>query len=86
MEIVAEYIRGFLVVDVQPLSNGLRGDLELPDVASDNTHRANGSGYFTHDEDIIACGLILSGPMVVGSYPEAIGPFTNSFITYRAII
>ena len=35
---------------------------------------------------MIACGSILSGPEALGSDPEAFGPFTNSFITYRALI
>ena len=86
LETVEEYIRGFRVVDGQPLSYGLRNYLEPPSVANNPTHRANGSKYFTHDEKMITCGSILSGPAVFGSDPEAVGPFTYSFITYRALI
>ena len=39
----------------QPLSYGLRDDLEPPASTSDTLHRANGSKYFTHDEEMIAC-------------------------------
>ena len=76
-----EYIRVFQGVDLQPLSYGLKVDLEPPYSARDPTHRANCSKYFTHDGEIIAGGLILSGPAVSGNDPEAAGPFTNSFIT-----
>ena len=55
LETVEEYIRGFRVVDGQPLSYGLRDYLEPPAVANNPTHRANGSKYFTHDEEMIAC-------------------------------
>ena len=54
--------------------------------ASDLTYCANVSKYFTHDEDIITRGLNLSGPAVIASDPEVFGPFTDSFITYRALI
>ena len=86
LEPVEEYIRGFQGVYGQYLSYGLRVDLEPPASASDPTHRANGSKYFTHDEEIIAGGSILSEPAVSGSDPEAVGPFTNSFITDRTLI
>ena len=56
----------------------LRYDLISPVSASDPTYRANGSEYFTHDEEMIAQGLILSGPAVLGTDPEEIGPFTDS--------
>ena len=35
---------------------------------------------------MIALGYILSGPAVLGTDPEAVGPFTKFFITYRALI
>ena len=54
--------------------------------ASDPTHRTNGSDYFTHDEDMIAHGYIISGPVALGSSPEAVGPFTDSFIIDRVLI
>ena len=57
-----------------------------PVAASDTTHRANGSDYFTHDEDMIACGSILGGPEALGSDPEAVVPFTDLFVTDRALI
>ena len=57
-----------------------------PDTTSGPTQRANGSEYFTHDEEIIARGLILSGPVELGIDPEAVVPFTNLFITDRALI
>ena len=34
---------------------------------------------------MIACGSILGGPAALGSDPEAVGPFTDSFITDRAL-
>ena len=46
----------------------------------------NGSKYFTIDEEMIARGSIFSGPAVLGTDPEEIVPFTNSFITDRALI
>ena len=54
--------------------------------ANDPTYRANGRKYFTHDEEMIARGFILSGPAVIGTDPEEIGPFTDPFITNRALI
>ena len=33
-----------------------------------------------------AHGEIFSGLVVYGSDPESVGPFTNSFILYRALI
>ena len=35
---------------------------------------------------MIARGSILSGPVVLGSDPEAVRPFTGLFITNRALI
>ena len=35
---------------------------------------------------MIARGLVISGHAVLGTDPEEIGPFTNSFITDRAFI
>ena len=49
-------------------------------------HRDNGREYFTHYEEIIACRSILGGPAALGSEPEAVGPFTNPFITDRVMI
>ena len=60
--------------------------MEPPSTASDPTYRANGSEYFTHDEDMIPCGPIISGPAVSGSDPEAVGPFTDSFIIDRVLV
>ena len=81
-----DYIRVFLVVDGKPLSYGLRDSFEPNGAIRDPTHRANNSEYFTHDEEIIARGSIISGPTVVGSDPEAIGPFTDSSVTDRVLI
>ena len=86
LETVAEYIRGFVGVDEQPLSYGLMYYLEPPAVASDPTYLSDVSWYFTHDKDIIARGLILSGSTVIRRDPEAILPFTNLFITDRFLI
>ena len=55
-------------------------------VAIDPTHRANDSEYFTHDEYMIVCGSILSGPVALVGNPESVGTFTDSFITDRALI
>ena len=57
-----------------------------PVASSDTTYGANGSEYFTHNEEIIACGLILSGPAALVSDPEDVGPLTDSFITDRSLI
>ena len=81
-----EYIRVFRGVDGQPLRYGLRDDLIAPVDASDPTYQSNGSEYFTHDEEMITRGLILSGPAVLGTDPEEIGTFADSFITNRALI
>ena len=54
--------------------------------ASDPTHRSNDSKFFTHDEEMISCGSILSGPAVLGSDPEDFEQFTYLFITDRALI
>ena len=74
---VEEYIRGFCGVDIQPISYGLRDDLEPPAVASDPTHCTNSRNYFTHDEEIMAPVTILIGPTVSISDPEVVGPFTD---------
>ena len=60
--------------------------MEPTDPASDPTHCANGSEYFTHEEVMIAFGSIHSGPAVSGSDPKSVGPFTDSFITYRKMV
>ena len=49
-------------------------------------HHGNGSTYFTDDENIIASGIILSGTAALGSDQKAVGPFSNLFITDRALI
>ena len=64
----------------------MRDDFETTAATSDTTHRTNGRDYFTYDEEMIACGSILSGHAVFGSDPEDVGPFTDSSITYRALI
>ena len=60
--------------------------MEPPSAARDPTHRANVRNYFTHDEEMIACGSIISSPAVSRSDPGAAGPFTDSIITDRALI
>ena len=60
--------------------------MEPSTATSDPTHRANGSEYFTHDEDMINFGSIISGPEMFGSDPEDVGPFTDSFSTDRDLI
>ena len=69
-----------------PLSYGLRDDFIAPVASSDPTYRNTGGEYFTHNEDMISRGSILSGPAVLGNDPEDIGPFTDSFITNRALV
>ena len=86
LETMEYYIRVFWGVDVKPLRYGLRDDFISPVAADDPTYRDNGSEYFTHDEEMIAQGSILSGPAVLETNPEDIGTFTNSLITYRALI
>ena len=81
-----EYITGFRGVDKQPPDYRLRDDWISPVVASDPTHHNNVSKYFTHDEGIISYGSILGWPAVLGSDLEAFRPFTDSFITDRALI
>ena len=77
LETVEDYIRRFRGVDGKPLSYRLRDDLIAPVAASDPTYRANGIYYFTHDEEMIADGSILSGPVMLGSEPEAVRPFMD---------
>ena len=86
LKTVEELIRGFRRVDGKALSYGLRDDLETPVDASYPTHLTNDSEYFTHDEEIIARGLILSGSVVLGSDPEFVRTFIDLFITDRALI
>ena len=86
LETVDDYIRGFKVVDAQPLRYGLREDCIAPVVAHDPTYPANGSKYFTNDEYMIVRGSIISGHAVLGTDPEEIGPFTKSFITDKVLI
>ena len=57
-----------------------------PAAASDPMHCTNGSDYFTHDEEMIACVLILCGTAALVSDPEYVGPFTELFITDKAMI
>ena len=80
LEMMEYYVRGFQGVYGQPLSYGLRYDLEPLAASSDPTHRANISEYFTYDQEMIVRGLILSGPTVSGSDPKSVVPFTDLFI------
>ena len=57
-----------------------------PVAASDPTHHAYGSKYFTHDDEMIACGSIFSGPAALRSDPEAVVKFTDSFIKDRELM
>ena len=86
LEMVEKFIIEFRGIYGQPFSYGLSDDLEPPAATSDPMHRANGSKYFTNDEDIITCGLIISVTLVLGSDPEAVGPFSDSFIIDRSLI
>ena len=61
-------------------------NLIAPFAASDPMYHTNGSKYSTHDKEMIARGLILIGPAVLGSDPEDVRQFTNLFITDRALI
>ena len=82
---VEDYIIGFHGVYGQPLRYGLREDLIATVAAHDTTYRDNLSRYFTHNEEMIAQGSILSGHAVLGTDPEEIGPFTDSFINEREL-
>ena len=57
-----------------------------PAASGDTTYCASGSKYLTHDAEIISRGSILIGPAALGSDPEAVGPFTDSFVTNRVLI
>ena len=57
-----------------------------PVAASDTIYRDNGRDYFTHYEEMINRGSILSGPAALGTDPKYIEPFTDSFIVDRALI
>ena len=70
LETVEEYMIESHTVYGKPLSYGLREDLIYPVAAHDPMYRANGSEYFTPDEEMIFQGLILSGPAVLGADPE----------------
>ena len=83
LETVEEYTRGFQEVDGQPLSYVLIDHLEYPANVSDTIHHAYGSKYFAHDGEMIYPGLTISWPAVSWSDPEAVGLFTDLFITYR---
>ena len=69
-----DYIRGFHGVYGQPLRYGLRDDLIDLVAASDPTYSINGSKYFTDNEDMVAQGMILTGPAELGTDPEEISP------------
>ena len=83
LETVDDYTRVFCGVYGQPISYGLWEDLIAPVEASDSMYCANGINNFTHDEEMIARGLILSESAALGTDPEEIGPFSASFITNR---
>ena len=53
---------------------------------SDPNYHANGREYFTHDDNMIDRGSILSGHAVLGTDHEAVGPFIALSITDRALI
>ena len=57
-----------------------------PAAVSDPKYWNNGSKYFTHDDEMIARGSILSGTAMLGTDPEDISPFTDYFITDRAFV
>ena len=69
-----------------PLSYGLRDDFIAPVASSDPTYRDTGSEYFTHNEDMISRGSILSGPALLGTEPEEIGTFSDSLINDIVLI
>ena len=83
---VENCIRGFRGVYGKTLRYGLRDDLIDLVAASDSTYHANGSEYFTQNEEMIARGLILSGPAVLGTEPEEIGTFSDSLINDIVLI
>ena len=70
----------------ESLRYGLSDYLISQVAASDPTYRANVSKYFTQTEEMINQVLILSGPAVLGTDPEEIVSFTDSFITDRVLI
>ena len=86
LETVEEYIRGFCGVYGKLLIYGLREDFIAPVAAQYPTYRANGSKYFTHNEEILAQGSIFRGHAVLETDPEENVPFTDSFIVNRAFI
>ena len=86
LETVEDHTRGFSGVYGQPLSYGLKDYLIAPVAANDPTYRDYVSDYFTNDEEMIAQGSILSGPAVLVTDPEDIGPFIDYFITDRVLI
>lgn len=86
LEAVEEYLHGFRGVDGQPLSYVLNNEMVPSPEATDPGYRQAGSTYFTPDEEMLARAPILSGPVVLGTDPEEVGPFTDSFITDRATV
>ena len=85
LETVEKYTRRFHRVYGKSLSYGFREDLISPVAAHDPTYHANVIEYFTHDEEMIFRGSILSGHAVIGTDPEEIGPFTNSFNSRQSV-
>ena len=85
LETAEEYFRGIQRVDRQHLSYRLRDYLIHPVAKNDPMHRSNGIKYFTHNEENITRVSIISGHAALGSDPEAVGPFTNTFIIDRAL-
>ena len=86
LETAEDYIRVFHEVYGQPLIYGLSYDLIAPVAAHATTYHTNGSDYFTHNEEMIDRESIISGHAVLGTDPEEIGSFTDTFITNRALI
>ena len=85
LETVEKYTRGFHRLDGKSLSYGFREDLIALVAAHDPTYHANVIEYFTHDEEMIFRGSILSGHAVIGTDPEEIGPFTDYFISQQSV-
>ena len=83
LEAVVAYIDGHRGVDNHPLGYVIRDQLIPTAAADDPTVRAAGSTYFTHDEELRARATIVDRPVVAGTDPEVIGPFSDTYIADR---
>ena len=86
LEMGVEYISGFSGADGHPINYCLRYDLVLMSELTNPTVGANNSTYLIWYEEMMACGKITSGTIAAETYPEVVGPFSDSYIADRYVV